>query len=270
VKDHFVALRVGLFDHVEDGRMTPPMLSVFLVILRQADYETGMWRGCAKRLYQALGEQIELRVIKHALRRLFKDGYLKSFRKPGSRKNYLVAINKYAIRFGKWNGYRLNAAATHDPNAPVYVQVQEPAERTHPSASQNDGLAAAQAAFDLFSGQAYGDMGSDPLTALRMVLWTIYRAAVVKENPLIPPSLAYYEATRANFMEQHEIGWEQVLETAEAKFEKHAYEFIQSESPALLDWLVNQREEVAALSLPDGNGATDSESAEYEGHGNVS
>ena len=125
VKEHFIRLKVGLLEHCEDGRMTPTMMNVYVVVLGQADYGTGFWKGSAAKVFAAWGAQLSLRTIQRALEALCQEGYLKSFHTPGQRHNYPVAINKYLIKFGKHKGYWLNASATTVPENPVYEPYEE-------------------------------------------------------------------------------------------------------------------------------------------------
>jgi len=120
VKEHFIRLRVGLLEHFEDGRVTPTMANCFTVVLGQADYATGFWKGSAAKIFAAWGGQLSLRTIQDALSALYGGGYLKSFHKHGQRGNYYVAINKYLVKMGSHKGYVLNASATTAPENPVY------------------------------------------------------------------------------------------------------------------------------------------------------
>lgn len=120
MKEHFIRLKVGMLEHVEDGAVTPAMLSVYAIILWQADYETGFWKGSAPKLQAAWCGNLSLRNIQRALEALGDQGYVKSFHTPGQRHNYLVAINKYLIKSGKYKGYWLNASDTTVPERPVY------------------------------------------------------------------------------------------------------------------------------------------------------
>jgi len=120
VKEHFVRLKVGLLEHIEDSRVTPTMMNVYVIVLWQADYETGFWKGSAAKIFAAWGGQLSLRTIQRALEALCREGYLKSFHQPGQRHNYPVAINKYLIKSGKHKGYWLNASDTTVPECPVY------------------------------------------------------------------------------------------------------------------------------------------------------
>jgi hypothetical protein len=124
--NHFIAVQAGLFEHLKEGKMTPTMFACYCIILDQANYETGFWRGSAPKIEAAWAGQIGERCIQEALKALCTGGYLKSFHTRGRRGNYIVAINKYPVRFGNKNGLRLNAAKTLDPANPVYEPANEP------------------------------------------------------------------------------------------------------------------------------------------------
>src|SRR5258708_6015065 len=96
------------------------MANCFTVVLGQADYATGLWKGSAAKIFAAWGGQLSLRTIQDALSALYGGGYLKSFHKHGQRGNYYVAINKYLVKTGRRKGYVLNASATTVPESPVY------------------------------------------------------------------------------------------------------------------------------------------------------
>jgi hypothetical protein len=116
----FIPIQAGVFEHIGDGRMTVDMWAVFSVMLKEADYETGFWKGCAEKARAAWNFGLELRTTQRAIRALCDGGYTKSFQTNGRHGNYLVAINKYPIRFGPRKGMRLNADATTDSDSPVY------------------------------------------------------------------------------------------------------------------------------------------------------
>lgn len=121
MKEHFVRLKVGMLEHVEGGDVTPAMLSVYVIVLWQADYQTGFWKGSAAKVQAAWCARISLRNIQRALEALCDQGYLKSFHAHGQRHNYPVAIHKYLIKSGVHKGYWLNASATTAPGSPVYA-----------------------------------------------------------------------------------------------------------------------------------------------------
>ncbi|MGA8621498.1 MAG: hypothetical protein WB660_23605, partial [Candidatus Sulfotelmatobacter sp.] len=116
----FIPISAGLSDHMGDGRITPNMFCVYWAMLYGADYETGIWKGCAEKIRLYWNGSLEIRAIQRAMKSLSEGGYTKSFQKNGERGNYPVAINKYPVRFGVHKGKRLNAALMPDPSSPVY------------------------------------------------------------------------------------------------------------------------------------------------------
>jgi hypothetical protein len=120
--DFFVPIEGELYNSLEDGGMTPVMWCVYSMLLRQVDFETGIWRGTAYRIQHAWNFQIPERTVQAALKRLCESGRLKSFHVKGDKKDYPVAIHGYKIRYGKWAGHLMDAGATANPKSPVYVR----------------------------------------------------------------------------------------------------------------------------------------------------
>jgi hypothetical protein len=116
----FIPIQVGIFEHIGDGRMTMNMWAVYSVMLKEADYETGIWMGCAEKARAAWNSSMDIRTAQRAMKELREGRYTKSFQKNGQRGNYPVLINKYPVRFGSRKGMRLNAEATTVPENPVY------------------------------------------------------------------------------------------------------------------------------------------------------
>jgi hypothetical protein len=106
--DGFLAIRRGIFSHLQDGRMTPVMYAIYSVILDQFDWSSGVWLGSTHRLFDSLGQKTDRSTIKDNLARLYKLGYLKSLRKSGRRGNYYVLINAWRPTVGNLKGYELN------------------------------------------------------------------------------------------------------------------------------------------------------------------
>lgn len=96
-------------------------------------------------------------------------------------------------------------------------------------------LHAAREAYKLFRQEMEDD------SAFSLVLWILYRAASVKSGAQIPRSVDYYQKAKDSLIGQHERNWELVIADAEAKFCKHAYYFVEGESPDLLAWLKEEK-----------------------------
>ena len=120
--DFFIPLPGEFYNLIEDGTITLNMWCVYMVILRQCDFETGIWRGTMYRVHAQLGGQMHLRTVQNTFKALCDAGYLHSFHVKSERGNYPVLIHRYPVRFGKHKGYRLDADATVNPDAPVYAR----------------------------------------------------------------------------------------------------------------------------------------------------
>jgi hypothetical protein len=134
--DFFIPVPGFVFNDFEDGRLTPTMLAVYCVVLRQADFETGLWGGSAPKAHAGLGGQLSIRAVQESLKKLCDAGYLKSFHKAGKHGNYIVAIDGYRVRFGSRKGEILDAHSTLDPRQPTYRSSAETpagAEAVRPS-----------------------------------------------------------------------------------------------------------------------------------------
>jgi hypothetical protein len=124
--DRFVAVPEFVSDDVAAGTISLGMSAVFQVLLKQCDYETGMWRGSAPRVQDAIAEAMTKRTVQNHLERLVEVGYLKSFHQQGKRGNYFVAICDYRVRNGEHAGQLLDANATTYPTKPVFKKYEEP------------------------------------------------------------------------------------------------------------------------------------------------
>jgi hypothetical protein len=133
----FIPIQAGIFEHIGNGRMTINMWAVYSVILKEADYETGIWNGCAEKARAAWNSGIDVRTAQRAMKELREGGYTKSFQRNGQRGNYPVFINKYPVRFGSRKGMRLNADATIAPENPVY-EIDPRQEHENNRDKQND------------------------------------------------------------------------------------------------------------------------------------
>lgn len=118
--DFFITLNIDLFNDINDGKLTPTEYCVYSMLLRQADFDTGVWTGSASWICIGWGRQLNQRSVQHCLKQLAEKGMIKSFHRRGQRKDYAVAIHNYRVRFGKWKGYKLDASATTDPREAVY------------------------------------------------------------------------------------------------------------------------------------------------------
>jgi hypothetical protein len=118
--DFFIPIPGEIFNEFETGQMDLHMWGVYAVLLRQVDFETGVWRGTAYKISVAWNDHLELRTVQRALTRL-DNVYVKAFRNPkGQRGGYYILLHNYRIRFGPFAGHYLDALASPDPKHPVY------------------------------------------------------------------------------------------------------------------------------------------------------
>jgi len=118
--DGFLAIRNGLFDHLNQGLLPPNELAVYLLILHQCDWSSGLWNGTAYRIEFGLGKTISIPQIQRAIRALEKKKYVKSYHKKGYRGNYFIAIHKYCVSVGDLRGKYLNALKSETYKGLVY------------------------------------------------------------------------------------------------------------------------------------------------------
>lgn len=121
----FIKIRRGLLKHLELGRLTAHDLGLYLAILLQANYRTGLWVGSAAKLFAIFPKENTLRRTQRSLERIEQIGFIKRFRVPGRKHNYPVLINKFECTKGVLTGYRLNAEVSTDYRHPVYDHVTE-------------------------------------------------------------------------------------------------------------------------------------------------
>src|SRR6266478_6354638 len=79
----FIPIPGRIFNEFETGKMTLNMWGVYSVILRQLNFDTGIWRGTAYKICAAWGDRIPLRTIQENLRNLCDAHYVKSFHVQG-------------------------------------------------------------------------------------------------------------------------------------------------------------------------------------------
>jgi hypothetical protein len=135
--DFFIPIPANIYDDFQEGKLSLSAYIAYTVLLRQVDFETGIWSGCADKLAIATAEQLEQRTMQRALGELRVKGYIKIFpKKRGMKGNYPVLIHNYPIRFGRLDGYRLNALKTTSPKTPVYEHDSQNIDTSPPDGGQ--------------------------------------------------------------------------------------------------------------------------------------
>jgi hypothetical protein len=116
----FIQVRCGISDHLLSSALGAFDIGVYLIILLQVDFESGIWTGSAPRLLASAPRGAGLRDMQRSLQLLEKIGFIRIFHRHGLRGNYRVLINKYEPQFGALRGKRLNAAKSDNWRHPVY------------------------------------------------------------------------------------------------------------------------------------------------------
>ena len=114
----FVKLRRGILEHYQDGKVSAYEFHIYVLLILEANYENGVWRGCAEKL--SIVYKIPARTCRDVLEKLHRKGYIKRFHVRGKHGNYPVLINKYECRDGAGNEVYLNAKKSTDWRHPIY------------------------------------------------------------------------------------------------------------------------------------------------------
>lgn len=103
----FAKVRRGIVEHLQDGRIGPMEFSVYLLLILQADPETGVWHGSAGLL--AAWCSMSPRTCRDSLEKLEQKGYIKRFHAKGKHASYPILIHRYECTDGAGKGTYLNA-----------------------------------------------------------------------------------------------------------------------------------------------------------------
>lgn len=114
----FVKLRRGILEHYRDGKVSAYEFHIYILLILEASYETGVWHGSAEKL--SIVYRIPSRTCRDVLAKLHQKGYIRRFHSPGKHGNYPVLINKYECRDGAGNEIHLNASKSNDWRHPNY------------------------------------------------------------------------------------------------------------------------------------------------------
>ena len=116
----YVPLRRGLLEHLDRGRLGSFDVGIYIRILLQADYRTGLWWGSANKLRAQGPADPSLRGVQRSLEHLERITFIRRFRLRGKHGNYPVLIHKFLVTDGALKGMRLNAERSADWRHPVY------------------------------------------------------------------------------------------------------------------------------------------------------
>jgi len=108
----FTPVLRGLDDHLEAGRFTPTSHSVYVLLLGQCDYETGVYYGGAKSIWGLYGYVGILKPIQDALAHLKKNKFIQYRDGDGKKGNYKITVLNHIVRQGEQKGKRVNTSKT--------------------------------------------------------------------------------------------------------------------------------------------------------------
>jgi hypothetical protein len=102
----------------------PADLGVLLSIHLACTFKTGVYQGCAQSLAGDFGSQAYVKTIQKSLQRLRdKFGFINYPKGAGSLGSYPILINKYIVRDGPLQWFRLDAFGTLDFNEQMYTNL---------------------------------------------------------------------------------------------------------------------------------------------------
>lgn len=107
--DNFTAIRNGILEHIQEGKLCPFDLGIYVFLHLRADWSTGIYHGCALGIAHAFNEPSLKHHINKSLIRLRERRYINYPKGCGRRGGYEVLIHKYHVTVGEQSGMRLNA-----------------------------------------------------------------------------------------------------------------------------------------------------------------
>src|ERR1019366_5582540 len=116
----FVRLHRELLGDIDRGDLSLGMFFIYCIMLLQADQDTGIWWGSARKLWLLGPRDRSIRSIQDNLHKLGKSGYLKSFHVRGRHGNFPVLINRFDCTDGAQKRKHLDAANSTDCTNLVY------------------------------------------------------------------------------------------------------------------------------------------------------
>jgi hypothetical protein len=114
----FVKLRRGILEHYQDGKVSAYEFHIYVLIILEADYRTGVWCGSGKKLSALY--RMSLRTCQDVLAKLEGKRYIRRFMTFGKHGNYPVLVNKYQCTDSAGNEVYLNAMKSKDWRNPIY------------------------------------------------------------------------------------------------------------------------------------------------------
>jgi len=138
IYDGYTKVRNGIFEHLYTGKITPLDLALYIIILSQCDYETGVWFGSAKRLMDASHDACTEHAARGFLRKFVRLKWLKPFKNQSAHQatvTYLV--DKFQATVGRHSGAQVNASLTTDWKSPIFSSRES--DDSQPSVKRQSG-----------------------------------------------------------------------------------------------------------------------------------
>jgi hypothetical protein len=92
----FVRLPNWMVDHLQDGWITEPMLTIYAYLMRTCTWKTGVWEGTAERIKYGLNSSLSVSQINRYLKRMDDSGIIIRNNTLGARGGYEILICNYA------------------------------------------------------------------------------------------------------------------------------------------------------------------------------
>jgi hypothetical protein len=119
-----LAIRNGIWKHIEEGCMTPYDFAVYVTIYKLRDYKTGIAKTTSQGISSKWGNHnLPKNTVQECMQRLRKYGYIKYAVNRGQRGSYTILINKCEPAVGLLRGWQLNTTKTTDLDNPMYDYV---------------------------------------------------------------------------------------------------------------------------------------------------
>lgn len=115
-----IRIREGLWEHIDEGKMTMTDYCVYCTLLHRAKWGTGICITSAGSVAGNWGGQMKKNTAQVSFGRLRDNGYIKYPEGTGKHGVYPVLIDKYEPQVGPLKGWSLNAVASDDYDNPVY------------------------------------------------------------------------------------------------------------------------------------------------------
>jgi hypothetical protein len=116
----FSKIRTGILDHIQDGKMCPFDLGIYVFLHLRADWNTGIVQTCAATIAYQFNDASLTKQVQRSLRRLRDHGYVNYREGTGKRGRYPILLHKYRVAVGELIGRELNAWKNGDLVKPEY------------------------------------------------------------------------------------------------------------------------------------------------------